>query len=75
VTSSFGVKRICLLNDLQYFNVSDNYAVDIMHDILEGVGHFLGTSQTIKSYPNVRPLKEYTRTTMDILNERIVPAE
>ncbi|XP_039649874.1 uncharacterized protein LOC120555261 [Perca fluviatilis] len=40
LASKFGVKRTCLLNDLQYFNVSDNYAVDIMHDILEGVGQF-----------------------------------
>lgn len=38
MTSSFGVKQICLLNDLQYFNVFDIYAVDILHDILEGVG-------------------------------------
>ena len=38
--STFGVKRTCLLNDLQYFHVSDNYAVDIMDDILEGVGQF-----------------------------------
>ena len=29
--STFGVKQTCLLNDLQYFHVSDNYAVDIMH--------------------------------------------
>lgn len=38
--STFGVKRTCLLNDLQYFHVSNNYAVDIMHDILEGVAQF-----------------------------------
>lgn len=36
--SSFGVKKTCLLNELQYFNISDNFAFDIMHDILEGVG-------------------------------------
>ena len=35
--SSFGVKQKCLLNELKYFSVSDNYAVDIMHDVLEGV--------------------------------------
>lgn len=35
--SSFGVKRTCLLDDLEYFSVSDNYAVNIMHDVLEGV--------------------------------------
>ncbi|KAK0150881.1 hypothetical protein N1851_008003 [Merluccius polli] len=40
LASTFGVKQTCLLNDLQYFHVSDNYAVDIMHDILEGVGQF-----------------------------------
>lgn len=37
LSSSFGVKQTCLLNDLKYFNVSENYAVDIMHDVLEGV--------------------------------------
>ncbi|KAJ0069992.1 hypothetical protein NL108_018603 [Boleophthalmus pectinirostris] len=37
IPSSFGVKQSCLLNDLKYFNVSENYAVDIMHDVLEGV--------------------------------------
>lgn len=40
VASSFGFKRICILNELQYFSVVDNYAVDLMHDILEGVGQF-----------------------------------
>lgn len=36
----YGVKRICLLNSLQYFNTANNFSVDIMHDILEGVGQF-----------------------------------
>ena len=36
----YGVKRVCLLNSLQYFNTANNFAVDIMHDILEGVGQF-----------------------------------
>ncbi|XP_036392657.1 uncharacterized protein LOC118783083 isoform X1 [Megalops cyprinoides] len=34
---SFGVKRTCPLNALQFFHCSDNYAVNIMHDLLEGV--------------------------------------
>lgn len=38
LASTFGVKQTCLLNDLRYFHVSDNYAVDIMHNLLEGVG-------------------------------------
>lgn len=33
----YGVKRACLLNSLKYFNTATNFAVDIMHDILEGV--------------------------------------
>lgn len=40
LTSSFGVKRKSMLNTLQYFNTAENYAVDIMHDILEGVGQY-----------------------------------
>lgn len=36
----YGVKRSCLLNSLQYFNTANNFSVDIMHDILEGVAQF-----------------------------------
>lgn len=36
----YGVKHPCLLNSLQYFNTAENFAVDIMHDILEGVAQF-----------------------------------
>lgn len=35
-----GVKRSCILNSLQYFNTCDNFSVDIMHDILEGVAQY-----------------------------------
>ncbi|CAI5671395.1 unnamed protein product [Oreochromis niloticus] len=37
LTSVYGVKRSCVLNSLEYFHSTDNYAVDIMHDLLEGV--------------------------------------
>lgn len=30
----YGVKRTCLLNSLKYFNTANNFAVDIMHNIL-----------------------------------------
>lgn len=40
ITASFGVKRTCLLNDLQYFHICDNYTPDIMHDNLEGGGQY-----------------------------------
>ncbi|XP_040924480.2 uncharacterized protein LOC114846307 isoform X1 [Betta splendens] len=35
-----GVKRSCSLNSLKYFHTIDNFSVDIMHDILEGVAQF-----------------------------------
>lgn len=40
LTSSHGIKRNSILNTLSYFNVSENFAFDIMHDILEGVGQY-----------------------------------
>ena len=40
LTSLFGIKRKSILNTLQYFDIAENYAVDIMHDILEGVGQY-----------------------------------
>lgn len=36
-----GIKRYCLLNDLQYFNTSENFCVDIMHDVNEGIIPFV----------------------------------
>ena len=36
----YGVKSECLLNSLKYFHIVDNFAVDVMHDILEGVAPF-----------------------------------
>jgi hypothetical protein len=35
-----GIKRGCLLNNLQYWHVTENFAVDVMHDILEGIAGF-----------------------------------
>jgi hypothetical protein len=32
-----GIKDSCLLNDVENFHVSTNYAPDVMHDLLEGV--------------------------------------
>lgn len=33
----FGVKRHCLLNDINNFHILQNKTVDLMHDVLEGV--------------------------------------
>ncbi|KAB0790200.1 hypothetical protein PPYR_15466, partial [Photinus pyralis] len=34
---SFGIKQICIFNDLRFFHVVENISVDLMHDLLEGV--------------------------------------
>ena len=36
-TKDCGIKHRCLLNDLQYFHVAENVAVDPMHDLMEGI--------------------------------------
>lgn len=35
-----GVNSSCILNSLQYFNTCENFSVDIIHDILEGVAQY-----------------------------------
>lgn len=68
VPSSFGVKKTCILNDLQYFHVSDNHAVDIMHDILEGVGQlelkllfgYLSDSKIISKHEAIERIYSYS---------------
>jgi len=35
-----GIKRPCVLNNLKYFHVVENFVVDAMHDILEGIAPF-----------------------------------
>lgn len=32
-----GIKRGCLLNKLKYWHVTENFVVDVLHDILQGV--------------------------------------
>lgn len=38
--SKTGLKRDSVLNSLSFYHVTDNVAVDVMHDILEGVGAY-----------------------------------
>lgn len=39
-SSVFGLKRNCTLNSLKFFHVCNNFAFDIMHDVLEGVAQY-----------------------------------
>lgn len=36
-TRDCGIKHSCSLNSLQYFHIAENVAVDVMHDLLEGI--------------------------------------
>ncbi len=62
--SKTGLKRDSVLNSLSLYHVTDNVAVDIMHDILEGVGAY-ELKLVIKS------LIEQKHMSLDQLNFRL----
>lgn len=39
-TTGTGIKENCIFNTINSFHVTTNFAVDMMHDIFEGVCHF-----------------------------------
>ena len=41
ISTTFGVTRNSILNSLEYFHVLRGLVPDIMHDILEGMLHFV----------------------------------
>lgn len=62
--SQTGLKRDSVLNSLSFYHVTDNTALDIMHDILEGVGPY-------KFKCVLNALIEQKHITLDMLNYRI----
>lgn len=40
-SSKSGIKERCVFNKVDNFNVTENLTVDIMHDVLEGVGKYV----------------------------------
>ncbi|XP_064641285.1 uncharacterized protein LOC135496091 [Lineus longissimus] len=63
--SRTGVKRMCPLNDLVEYHVTDNHVFDIMHDILEGVG-LIEVKLVLKVIITEGVL------TLDVINDRVV---
>lgn len=63
--SSTGVKEDSCLNKLQYFHVTENTCVDIMHDILEGVAP-LEVRLMLQHF-----IYEEKFFTLELLNQRI----
>lgn len=52
-----GIKRYCVLNDLNHFDIFKNYSVDIMHDLNEGtIFHLL--NHTFRYLDKNKVLKE-----------------
>lgn len=63
--SSTGIKERCVWLSVKNFSLFDQVGVDIMHDILEGVGKYVMSFLIIKY---IRDLKYFT---LQILNDRI----
>jgi hypothetical protein len=60
-----GIKEDCVWNNLEYFHVTNNYSVDIMHDLLEGVCIY-DIGQLLHQFVMVDKL-----FSLEILNSRI----
>ena len=63
--SQTGVTWPSLLNDLEYFHVTHNYAPGIMHDLLEG-----GCPYELKLVLQVL-IRDKKHVSLNMLNERI----
>lgn len=63
--SATGVKHNSCLNSLQYFHVTENIGVDIMHDVLEGVAP-LEVKLMLRHF-----IYEEKCFSLELLNERI----
>lgn len=40
ISNSAGIKEACVWNNVHGFNVLDQVGMDVMHDVLEGVGKY-----------------------------------
>ena len=58
-----GINQNCILNNIPSFNVVKNYAVDIRHDLFEGICHY-DLCQAILYFIEERYF------TLDLLNKR-----
>lgn len=63
--STMGVVELCVFNNVHSYKVFQNYSVDIMHDMLEGVCNY-DISGIIR-----KCIEEYQYFTLENLNQRI----
>ena len=66
---STGIRQDSCLNTLEYFHVTENVSVDIMHDVLEGIAP-LEVKLLLRHY-----IYEDKLLSLEQLNERIVSFE
>lgn len=64
--SNSEIKEACVWNNVRGFNVLDQVGMDVMHDVLEGVGKY-DLAFLIRYY--VEDLKLFS---LQVLNERLV---
>jgi len=60
-----GLKEVCVFNQINSFHLTQNFAVDIMHDILEGVCKY-DIGMILK-----KMIYDFNYFTIDTLNNRI----
>lgn len=75
-----GVSEYCILNDLEHFNVIENWSADIMHDICEGTAvtllkHFFGFLISSNVLTEFELKNRLTFFDYGKLNAQFVPSE
>lgn len=76
-----GVAAYCVLNNLDFFHIVDNWTGDIMHDLCEGtirvlIENFLKLSRNLKIFKNDNDFKSLISSyDFGILNRKFIPSE
>lgn len=71
---TLGIKRYCMLNELEYFHLTENISADILHDVYEGampfvlkqVIHFMTSSRIIKNRNEICEMVRFLITASSI---------
>lgn len=77
--STKGIKKYCVFNDLQNFHIFDNFSVDIMHDVNEGVIPFFMNKLLFMIKNKISTLADIQAKVRDfnygILNKKYKPSK
>lgn len=75
-----GVKMECVLNELQFFHILNNWSVDIMHDLNEGIipfalRHFFQRITALKILTMDKLIQKLHYFDYGFLNQRNIPSD